>query len=164
MDDLDWSAQHDELFSLFGQVMFEAQALERGLAVVLGMVYGPSPEVTTRQEIRSLVESYFTKPLGHLNHLIAGLPEVPAPLRDRLQEGVKLRNFVAHHYFWDRSGQIMTTEGRNAMLDELREHRQFFSALDSEVFDVYKRWLLSKGVAADEIEAALKRARAPEGP
>ncbi|MGH7753724.1 MAG: hypothetical protein ACREN5_12995 [Gemmatimonadales bacterium] len=103
MDSLDWSDQHDELFSTFGQLMFEMQGLERSLAIELGMVYGPGPATITREQVRSLVESYFTKTLGTLKNLISGVAEFPDTLKARLNEAVTIRNFIAHHYFWGSS-------------------------------------------------------------
>lgn len=153
------SDQQAELFAAFGQVMFEAQSLERGLSIVLAMVYGPTPGTVTQSEVRRLVESYFQKPLGALKNFITEIPEVSGELKGRLKDAVTRRNFIAHHYFWERAAKSKTVEGRAEMAQELEENRRIFSTLAGELFEMYMEWLRDHMVSQRQIDEALALAR-----
>jgi hypothetical protein len=136
---------HDAVFRMFGEVAYQTQSLERLLAIVLALVLGPGPTKITRSECRKLVESYFTRTFGTVRKLEQAV-HLPEALREGLAEAVKKRNWLAHHYFWDRKAEFETPEGRQSMLAELREIGIAFEGLTQQLRDVYVGWLKAYGV------------------
>jgi flagellar basal body-associated protein FliL len=51
-----------------------------------------------------------------------------AHLEDELTKAVRLRNLLVHRYFRERAAALVTEEGQNQMLDELRQAILFLSA------------------------------------
>lgn len=52
----------------------------------------------------------------------------------RLREAQTLRNWIVHHYFWERAAAFVTPDGRLKMLTELDEMSDKLHELD-EYFD-----------------------------
>ena len=135
---------------MFGEVMFQLQSLERILGIVLAMVVGPGPTKITREECRVLLDSYFGKTFGQLGRL-EQVAELPPSVMSRLRDAIDKRNWLAHHYFWDRAKAICDSHGRAAMLEELLSAGLFFKALADDLADVYKAWLSANGVALEDL-------------
>lgn len=59
---------------------------------------------------------------------------------------VKLRNFLAHHYFRQRSASFVTDDGRNRMVEELQAAREFFKLVDDELEPLTRQILTALGI------------------
>jgi hypothetical protein len=69
-----------------------------------------------------------------LGQLILRLrPILPPTLFPRLELAVERRNFLAHHFWYERSHLMMSLEGLHAMIDELSTDTGLFSELDEEI-------------------------------
>lgn len=51
---------------------------------------------------------------------------------DKLCRAVKLRNFLAHGYFRERTSAFMTKEGQQAMIRELQAAAEFLENVNAE--------------------------------
>jgi uncharacterized protein YutE (UPF0331/DUF86 family) len=45
--------------------------------------------------------------------------EPPSDFDERLQKAREMRDWLVHHYFWERVNQFQIPEGRSAMIQEL---------------------------------------------
>ena len=88
--------------------MYLAQCLERQLALVLATKYGPGPTKITRTEFDNILADLFLRTLGHLVTKIEKLAELGEDEKDQLQKALKTRNWLAHHYFWERAAAFMS--------------------------------------------------------
>ena len=102
------SAQIREVFARFGLAMFEAQCLERQLALILAMKYRPGPTEISRPEFDNILEGLFARTLGQLVREIGTLAELSDDDEKRLQEALIKRNWLAHHYFWERATEFLS--------------------------------------------------------
>ena len=126
MDDLDPLSWHiRETFAYYGRAMYIAQVFERGLAIALGTVYGPGPGKMTRSKLDALIESNFERTLGQLVRRLRDGTSVSHELESKLVDAVKKRNWLAHHYWWDRATAFLKEEGRNTMIRELDDIAHF---------------------------------------
>ena len=71
------SEQIKDVFARFGLAIFEAQALERQLAIIVATKYGPGPTKISRTEFDNILESLFTRTLGQLVNEIGTLADLP---------------------------------------------------------------------------------------
>ena len=58
---------------------------------------------------------------------------LPAGFESRLKRALKLRNWLAHDYFWERASEMASTAGRDLMRTELAEAAEALYALDDEL-------------------------------
>ena len=100
------SAQIREVYAYFGLAMYQAQCLERQLAMILATKYGPGPTRITSREFDALLERLFRRTLGHLVNEIGALVEVSEDEKEQLRDALSKRNWLAHHYFWNRAVEV----------------------------------------------------------
>lgn len=153
MDVLDSeSYQIREVYAHFGLAMYQAQCLERTLAILMATVYGPGPENITRPQYETLLESYFQKTLGSLIHNLCKTMPIAADLESRLSQALNRRNWLAHNYFWERAPEFMRQQGREAMIEELREIADYFAEIDHELDMIVRQWGEKHGITEEVIQ------------
>jgi hypothetical protein len=72
----------------------------------------------------------FEKTLGQLIRKLSGVATVPSNLASKLENALRLRNWLAHHYFRQRATEWVSREGRDQMISELKECRKSFVEAD----------------------------------
>lgn len=148
--------QTREVYAQYGLTMYFAQCLERGLAILLATAYGPGPRKITRMQYDILLNTLFKRTFGAL---VSNLRTVPFPnhLEEQLQQALEKRNWLTHHYFWDRAGHLASQKGQEEMMLELKEMRELFSELDNELGRITNEWSSSHGVTNEVFQDALEK-------
>ena len=70
--------------------------------------------------------------LGNLINRLSKTFAISNELNAKIAEGKNKRDFLAHHYFRERATDFAHRNGRDRMIAELTEIREFFRALDKE--------------------------------
>jgi hypothetical protein len=148
--------QIKEVYARFGLAMYQAQCVERAIAILLATEYGPGPTKITRSQYDDLLESLFKKTFGGLIAHLRKSVNVPSNFDDTLREALNKRNWLAHEYFWDRAGHFLSDKGRNIMLSELNEIIEYFSNLDQQVTEIYQAWAEKHGITKDRINIEME--------
>ncbi|MEK7396784.1 MAG: hypothetical protein AAB116_07585 [Candidatus Poribacteria bacterium] len=151
------SEQIKEVFAHFGLAMYIAQGLERTLGIALATVYGPGPQKITKSEYENLLESNFQKTLGKLINDIRKTVEVSEALESMLFESLKKRNCLAHNYFWERAIEFTSRNGRELMIRELIEIKNFLENVDSIFMEINEKWAEKHGVTKEILEATFNK-------
>ncbi len=149
--------QRRETFARFGLAVFHAQCVEREIGVLLATTLNPEFLRTSPEDRDRFFDSEFAKTLGRL---VAGMREKTAlapEIESRLSRAVELRNWLAHRYFWERAGSILTWDGRERMVAELQETADFLGAVDAELTAVSGRWLELLGVSREVFESEVEK-------
>lgn len=158
MEELDENAQQRcETFARYGLAMYHAQCVEKSLAILVSSVFNkeflPS-DANRRGEIQ---DEIFAKTIGRLLTRMRKQIAIPANLDRTLNDALQKRNWLAHEYFWERAGEVMTTRGRDKMLDELTILSEFFSKVDAHLTSIYEKWSKKIGISQKVIDGALKK-------
>jgi hypothetical protein len=137
MDESNLTEISNEPYTQFGLAMYHAQVLEYGIVNAIG-AYNLSAQREQRQQVTaSDIEGLWAKAFkGVLGTLIAKLRvtvDIPPPLEDQLDEALRIRNWLAHGYFRDRMFDLPSVEGRNKMVQELKEAVRLFAAVDGDL-------------------------------
>lgn len=72
--------------------------------------------------------------------------DLPDDFEKKLADALKKRNFVAHHYFWNRAMKMSHTRGQEEMIAELSQLSTYFQEMDKELDSVLRKWGKAKGV------------------
>ena len=83
--------------------------------------------------------------------------EIPSTLEERLTEALKIRNGLAHGYFYKRSAAILSLQGRENMISELQERVDFFQALDNDFTEIMVEWMNCLGVSKEDIDKEMRK-------
>ena len=81
--------------------------------------------------------------------------KIPDNFENTLVVAVKKRNWLAHDYFWENSYSIMTTEGREKMINELQELSDYFSKIDERMVKMYQKIFNKIGLTEEVVLAHL---------
>src|SRR6266540_570841 len=130
-----------EVYARFGLAMYWAQAVEREIGILLAAVYNPAFGRSTPDERERAFHEEFSKTLGHLVAKLGETGRVKPDFDSRLLKSVETRNWLSHHYFWDRAGHFMSQEGRDFMLEELTGISDELRAINDVLSPISQRWL-----------------------
>lgn len=148
-----------EIYARYGLAMYWAQCVERELALALSTSLGPQPTINSAAEYDRQLEERFEKTFGTLaRELERKCPQHPVILSQQLHQGLRLRNFLAHNFFWERAAMLASEslERRLELLDELDEATDALRVLNEALTAISKEWRQRHGITeelvADEME------------
>jgi hypothetical protein len=132
-----------QVFAYFGLAMYWAQCIEHGIANLAVATGQRDGVITTQDEFAVDHAAMLRKTMGHArDELLKRRPDL-TEFEDKLRRAVKLRNFLAHGYFRERTVAFMTTEGKRAMVRELERAAEFMESVNDDFV----------GLSLDMIEA-----------
>lgn len=145
-----------DVFAHYGLAAYQASCVEHGLAILLALISGSDQVhrwVYDHRLSRNLEDTF-----GGLVVNFLKIP-IPAydPIKKRLAEAVKDRNWLIHHYFWDRAIEFPTDDGCKKMIKELVRLATCFSVLDADLDNLVTDWARTHGVSAEDEKTALQR-------
>jgi hypothetical protein len=151
-----------EIYAYFGLTMFHVQCLERTLSMLSATVYNSNANRITRSQFDSLLEANFEKTLGQLINNIKRSVDLPDGFENKLADALKKRNFLAHHYFWERSLKFGHKQGQEEMIGELSKACVYFEELDQELEIILRKWMDSRGINEESINKIMDKLRSAE--
>mgnify|MGYP001614264598 FL=1 len=158
MEELDDNAQERrETFARYGLTMYHAQCVEKSLAILVSSVFNKEflPSVLDRRE--EIQDDVFSKTIGRLLQRMRKQIAVPPNLDRTLDEAHQKRNWLAHEYFWERAGELLTKPGRDKMIEELTTLSEFFSKVDAHLTAIYEKWAKRIGIPDEAIQERLRQ-------
>lgn len=144
--------QRRETFARFGLAMFQAQCVERQIGILLATTVNREFLRTPSEERARLFEMEFARTLGNLVKALRERMTVASEFESRLRRAVEIRNWLAHDYFWERAGSILTWDGRQGMISELQAAADYLGAVDEELTAISMHWLDRIGVSREAVE------------
>ena len=151
------SYQVREVYARYGLAMYQAQCVERQLAILLASEYRPDPPKITRYQYEQLLESHFERTLGALLRQLEKSISLPTDFENTLRVALGKRNWLAHRYFWERAGHFMSEKGRDKMLLELQEAIDYFENLDTKLTDIADSWAKRHNILPEDLDMALEK-------
>ncbi len=149
------SAQNREMFAHFGLAIYRTQCVEKQLGILVATTFNPGFLQATPEERDSFFDKEFRKTLGQLVTSLQAVVSGSHALEGRLLRALTLRNWLAHDYFWQRSTDMLSWDGRERMIAELREAAEHLYSVDKELTAITEEWLVRKGLSREAIDAEL---------
>ena len=150
------SEQIREAYACFGLAIYQAQCLERQISMVLT---GPGlldPRMVSKFRYDDLLDESFDCTLGQLIVRLRKRVILDPELDKKLDRAVEIRNWLAHHYFWERCVEFTIPHGRARMVQELKGFADLFRELDVIFSAINETWLSEHGVTSAQTDEALK--------
>lgn len=120
-----------EVYAQFGLAYYHAEVLYRGLCNLYCASQTPPTGPVTRHRVEEHLRTASEMTLGQLLPKLE--PLLPPPLPARLADALERRNFIAHHFWYERIHLITTLTGIDAMVAELAQDTELFQELDREI-------------------------------
>jgi hypothetical protein len=120
-----------EVYARFGLAYYQADVLHRGLCNLYCLSQLPPSGPVARPRVEEHLRTAFGSTLGQLLKRLTAI--LPPSLIPRLQVGLERRNFIAHHFWFERIHLMPSMTGIEAMIDELSRDTDLFCELDKEV-------------------------------
>jgi hypothetical protein len=153
----DWLTR--EVYAHYGLALFEAQVVEHGIVTLATLTGVRDGTIRTFEESEADSAELFKLTMGKVKQaLMSRRPDV-ANLEEILARAVRLRNFLAHRYFRERSAAFMTEDGQRQMIEELEKATAFFKEADDKLKPLAMQIMEALGVAShmpDAMEEVLQ--------
>jgi len=140
MENLD--PQVRDVYAEFGVAMGVAQLLERQLVLLVIAAYEPPSGKLTADAYDGLLEKLSQQTLGTLIRKLRDSFDVPKDFDQRLQEALRLRNWLTHRYFAERTAEFESPAGRSEMIRELDKISERLNELDEYFDHLLVKWLV----------------------
>ena len=125
--------------------------LEKSLVIIVFIAYNKKCFKSDFEQRENLFNDSFKKTAGQLLSKLKKMIRVSDDLEDVLVEAVKKRNWLTHNYFWENSLSIITTEGREKMINDLQELSNYFSKMDERMVEIYQKVFNKIGLTEDVV-------------
>jgi hypothetical protein len=123
------------------------------MSILVASAYNPEFLRSPPGERDRYFDKEFGKTLGRLLSTLRSRVTIAENMDNRLRRALKLRNWLAHNYFWDRAHDLLHWSGRECMIDELQEVSDFLSEVDQALTRISEQWFLKSGGSREQLEA-----------
>lgn len=142
-----------EVYTRFGLAYYESECLHRELCMILAFNSFQNKLNITRPRIEEKLLDAFSLTLGQVKDSLKNI--LPDVLYLKLENAVKQRNFLAHHFWFERIHLMFNTKGLRQMLEELSTLSKSFSKLDEQVSDYSKSKLRQFDLTDEMLQKSL---------
>jgi hypothetical protein len=142
-----------ELFAYFGRAYYFAEVLHRGLCNLYVVLQVPENGVVTRYRVEEHFAAAFKMTLGQVWKTVAN--HFTRDSRTVLELAIERRNFVAHHFWYERAHLMSRRDGRLAMQNELADATKLFEQADALVDAVGPDFAARFGLDETHLNAAM---------
>lgn len=152
------------VYAHYGLALYLAQVLEHGLANTLmwaellpRQAGKPVLKKEWEAEFDAFMHEQFQQTLGRLIRELKNATAVPENLESLLTEALERRNFLAHHFFRERAESFMSHEGREAMIEELKQAQRLFDDADQLLTTVAKPLRERYGLTDERLQPSVDK-------
>jgi hypothetical protein len=144
-----------EVFARFGTAYYESEVLHRGLCNIYALATFDKPESVTRARIDEKLTYTYSLTLGQVikesKHLF------PIDIQEQLDLALSKRNFLAHHFWFERNHLMFDEKGLSQLQNELIEFTEFFDSLDKTISDFFRPIRQKFGISDEMIQEIYER-------
>ncbi|MBW8192762.1 hypothetical protein K0504_17120 [Neiella marina] len=138
--------QYKDVYAYYGLASYYAQSLDQGVARTLVFLQNfprDKKQTTTSDESLSVA--------SQLTELLEKLGVSTDQLKTDLEKAEATRNWLVNTYFVDRSIELMNSSGRELMISELEESKEFFAGVAKTVSDIFLATAETYGLSEDSL-------------
>jgi hypothetical protein len=138
-----------EVYARFGLAYYHSECLHKTLCHIYVMASFQDIKDVTRPRVEEKLAYAYSLTLGQIRDEVKEL--IPEKLLSHLDEGIERRNFLAHHFWFERVHLMFSTNGLNLILQELDEYSSLFQRLDEIASEHLETHTTKKFGLTDEI-------------
>lgn len=156
-DDLIDDELNKEVYARFGLAYYNSECLHRELGNIYTILtFKESSDITTSRAEEKMAYAYSLT----LGKLLIELKELfPEDLYERLAYGVEKRNFLAHHFWYERNYLTFSNKRMLQLIEELSELSDLFSGLDEELQNHFRPKWEKFGITEELLNETLQQTK-----
>lgn len=144
-----------EMYARFGLAYYHSEVLHRGLCFILAMSDLPHRDLVTRPRVEEHIAHAFSLTLGEVITALAG--KLPDEFSARLKDVKEKRNFLAHHFWFDRAHLMFQADHIEGLIAELDHYTQLFNQMDEDTSAWFQPRHAELGLTDDILQESLAR-------
>jgi hypothetical protein len=144
-----------EMYARFGLAYYHSEVLHRGLCIILATSDLPRLDLITRPRIEEHFAHAFSLTLGDVIMELAD--KIPSEYSAGLYEACEKRNFLAHHFWFNRAHLMFRADHIHQLIDELDGYSDLFSRLDEQTSRWFKNRQHELGLTDEILQDYLNR-------
>lgn len=143
-----------DVYAYFGRAYYFSEVILRGLCNLYALSQIPEKGGMTRPRMEEHLLNAYSFTLGKIaNHVLEIMPNI---LSEQVQSAIDKRNFLAHHFWFERIHLISTSAGAQQLIEELTAYSEMFQQLDLEIENFSEPYYQKAGITEDTIRMAIK--------
>ena len=150
-----------EMYARFGLAYYQSECLHRGLCIVFAWTGLPSRDLITRPRVEERLAQAFALTLGDVSAKLEGV--LPPELAGEIREAVATRNFLAHHFWFERAHLMFSVNNVRQLISELDGYAEMFDRLDARVSEWSEPTRQRLGLTDEVLQESLERTLAGKG-
>jgi len=143
-----------ELYARFGLAYYHSEVLHRGLCIILAMSVLPRRDMITRPRVEERLAQAFSLTFGEVIRDLSG--RMPEQYAAQLEKAQDVRNFLAHHFWFDRAHLMFSADDIHTLIAELDGYTQMFEKLDAETSQWFEGRRREFGITPDVLQKSLE--------
>ena len=167
MDDYDEGEHVKETFAYFGRAYYMANVFEAGLAIAIMQLdflaeikkqfLANDRKNFDRAEYEAKFDAFMDKQhaqtLGNLIKNAKQFTSIPPDFHTDLSDVKAQRDFIAHHFFRERSVEFASRRGKDSMIEELQSAHDLFTRVDRKLDSIMEPLRRKLGFNDEMIQA-----------
>lgn len=106
-----------ELYAMFGLAYYQSECLHRELSMIWAESALPARDLITGSRVEERLAQAYAMTFGEVAAQLKGV--LPADLEAELQSAVEIRNFLAHHFWFERAHLMHDVDNLCRIIDEI---------------------------------------------
>jgi uncharacterized protein YutE (UPF0331/DUF86 family) len=143
------------VFAEFGGAVHTAQRLELGLTLLLAFAVKFDEAKIGKSTVDRLASNDAEKTLGELWHAVKKSEYLTRAEQKKIRKAIKERNILVHSFLIDKGELLLTPEGREQVLADIRHIQTSLRKADEIVESLVDRYLVEYDADLDEITRQL---------
>lgn len=145
-------AELTPIYAEFGAAVHDTQVLEFGLVLLMALATRYDDAHFTTEAVRALSSAHAGQTLGEIFKAVRKKEFFTSPERKAIHKAIRLRNELVHRFMVDKVEQFLSSEGRQALLEELHGIREAVQAADRIIASLLDRYLEEYGTSLEELQ------------
>jgi hypothetical protein len=155
-------AELTPVYAEFGAAVHDAQVLEFGLILLMALATRYDQAHFPEGPRESLSPARIGKTLGQLFFAVREKEYFTKAEKKMIFKAIRKRNDLIHGYMVDRVHDLLSADGRQFLLEDIRRTRKSLQDADRVNASLIDRYLQDYGTSLDEVEAQARAAMQQE--
>ncbi len=138
-----------EVYARFGLAYYLSECLHKSLCIIYVMSSFEQPSEMTKPRIEELLSYSFSRTLGQIIRELAD--RLDHELYLELEGIINKRNFLAHHFWFEKVHLMYSNKGLDEIISELDDCKIIFEEIDERIISYYEKLRMQFGLTDDII-------------
>ena len=149
--DTEFNLLKDVIKARIGLAYYESEVLHRNLCHIYALGTFDTPESVTRPRMEEKLAYAFSLTLGRLIDETKVI--FPTEIQKQLDLVLNKRNYLAHHFWWEKNYLMFSQEGIVQLIEELLTYVNYFDDLDKSIQNFFQPIREKFGISDEIIKA-----------